>query len=451
MSKNIQLKKGFDIKLVGQAQPSVATIEQPETFAVKPTDFAGFQRPKVLVKEGDTVKAGDVLFFDRKQEDVMYTAPVSGEVVEIKRGAQRKLLEVIILADKQIEYKQFSVPSIADLSLEQAKATMLESGVWPQIVQRPFAVVANSEVTPRAVFISGFDSHPLAPDFEFLYKGQEKYLQAGIDVLKKFTSDVHVNINSAASSSIFANLNGVTVNKVSGPHPAGNVGVQIHHIAPIAGAEDVVWTLNPTGLAQIGKLFTEGIYDTKKLVAIAGSEVESPEYVETYGGARLNKVVAAKVKNSHVRIISGNVLTGESVGKDGYLGYYDQLVTVLPEGDKPRFFLTDGWLGFITDRLSFHRAFGLLGGKNKTYKLDTSLNGEERAFVMTGAFEKVLPMDIYPTYLLKAIMAGDYEEMEALGIYEVAEEDLALCEFIDVSKHDVQAMIREGIEMLRLS
>lgn len=451
MSANIKLKKGFDINLAGKAKTSVAAIDQPETFAVKPTDFVGFQRPKVLVKEGDNVKAGDPLFFDRKQEAVMYTAPVSGEIVEIKRGAQRKLLEIIILADKKVEYKPFPTAALDSLSTEDVKDVLLQSGAWTQIIQRPFAVVANPDVAPRAIFVSAFDSHPLAPDYEFLFKGQEKYLQEGINVLQKFTQTIHVNVDGSKSAGVFSNLSGVTLNKFTGPHPAGNVGVQIHHLSPIAGGEDMVWTLSPFALAQIGKLFTEGIYDTKKLVAITGSEVSNPEYIETYAGAKLDKVINAKVSNKNVRVISGNVLTGEAIPEDGFLGHYDQHVTVIPEGNKSRFFLTEGWMAPIASRLSFHRALGLIGSKSKEYKLDTSLNGEERAFVMTGAFEKVVPMDIYPTYLIKAIMAQDFEEMEALGIYEVAEEDFALCEFIDVSKHDVQAMIREGLDLVRLS
>ncbi|PWJ42842.1 Na(+)-translocating NADH-quinone reductase subunit A [Sediminitomix flava] len=450
MSKNITLKKGFDIKLKGKAELNLLNVDQPETFALKPTDFVGMIRPKALVKEGDTVKAGTPILFDAKQEGVMYTAPVSGEVVGIIRGEKRRLMEVRILADKEIQYVEFpKYTDLASVSKEDAKTAMLSSGVWPQLVQRPYAVVANPSQEPKAVFVSGFDSHPLAPDYEFLFKGQEQYLQAGIDILKKFAPEVHVTTNGKAGSSILAGLN-ATQHKVSGPHPAGNVGVQIHHINPINKGE-VVWTINPFGLLQIGKLFLEGKYDASKLVAVAGSELNKTGYVQTYLGANVKKMVEGNLAQDNVRVISGNVLTGSSIEKDGYVGFYDHVISVLPEGDKPRFFLKDGWLGFITDRLSFHKAWGLLGGASKEYALDTSLNGEERAFVMTGAFEKVVPMDILPTHLIKAIMAKDYDNMEALGLYEVAEEDLALCEFIDVSKHDVQGIIREGIDMLRLS
>lgn len=452
MSKSITLTKGFDIKLVGAPAQTVVSAGQPETFSLRPSDFVGFGRPKVLVKEGDTVQAGDPIFFDREMDSVMYTAPVSGEVVEIRRGEKRKLTDVVILADKQTVYKQFPKQDIASLSVEAAKATLLESGIWPQILQRPYAVVANPEVAPRAIFVSCFDSAPLAPDYEFVFKGQERYLQAGIDVLKKFTKGAfYLGLNGKKSGSLFASLKGVETVSFSGPHPAGNVGVQIHHIAPIKDGSDVVWTLTPYALVQIGKLFLEGIYDAKRLVAVTGPRMQEPAYVEMLPGAKLDKLAAAKVKGENVRIVSGNVLTGESVGAQGFLGYYASQVTALEEGNRPRFFLSGGWLSFISDRLSFHKAFGLMGSKNKEYSLDTSLNGERRAFVVSGVFEKVMPMDILPTYLIKAAMANDYEEMEALGIYEVAEEDFALCEFVDVSKHNIQQIIREGLDMLRLS
>lgn len=456
MSKTIKLKKGFDINLAGKAEKVYSDAPQPETFAIKPTDFIGMSRPKVLLNEGDTVKAGTPILFDKMAEQVMYCSPVSGEIAAIVRGAKRKLLEVRILADKENsfeEYKKYSISEVAGLSREDAQAQMLKSGVWPNILQRPYAIVANPEDTPKAIFISSFDTAPLAPDYDFIFKGEEKYMQAGVDVLKKFTDGaVHVQLNGSGEvSQIFSHLKNVTLNSVSGPHPAGNVGVQIHHIDPVNKGE-IVWTVNPYGVIQIGKLFLEGVYDASKTIAVAGSSLKKPAYYKTFTGARVDKVLANNLSEDNIRVISGNVLTGEKIASDGYLGYYDLMLTVIPEGNKPRFFATEGWFAPTAKRLSFHRALGLmsfLNGKNKEYALDTSTNGEERAFVMTGAFEKVLPMDILPTYLLKAIMAEDYDEMEALGIYEVAEEDLALCEFIDVSKHDVQGLIRKGLDMMR--
>lgn len=453
MSKIVKLKKGFDINLAGKAQKKIANTPPSDTFAIKPTDFVGMKRPKLLVKESDNVKAGSPVLYDKMQENVMYCSPVSGEVVEVKRGAKRKLLEIRILADKEIEYEQFqkfNVSELQGLSREDATAQMTKGGVWPYIIQRPYGVVANEEDTPKAIYISTFDTHPLSADIAYTLKGDEEAFKAGIEVLRKFTQGpIHLNHDlNGEVSSVLSNIEETQHNKFSGPHPAGNVGVQIHHIDPIAKG-DLVWTVSPYGVAQIGKLFNNGIYDASRLVAVAGSELEDPQYYKTFTGAAVNKLVEGNLKQDHVRFISGNVLTGEKVEKDGYLGFYDNLLSVLPEGDNAEFL---GWIKPKKDVLSFHRAWGLfsfLNSGDKEYRLDTNTNGEPRAFVETGVFEKVTPMDIYPVYLIKAIMAEDYDNMEALGIYEVIEEDLALCEYVDVSKHEVQQIVREGLELMQ--
>lgn len=452
MSETIKLKKGFDINLEGKAEKKIADLPLPETFAIKPTDFVGIVQTKLNVKEGDTVKAGSPLMHDKAFEDILYTSPVSGEVAEVVRGAKRKILEIRILADKEISFEkftQYSESDIAGISKEDAAAQMSKSGVWPNILQRPFGTVANPVDTPKAVFISGFDTHPLAPDMGFVLSGQEKYFQAGIDILSKF-APVHVNIDgSRDTADMFKNAKNATVNNFSGPHPAGNVGVQIHHLSPINKGE-IAWTVHPFGVAQIGKVFLEGKYDASKVVALVGSEVKEPQYYKSFTGAAINKMVDGTVNEGNLRFISGNVLTGEHINSNGYLGFYHNQLTVIPEGDYYEMF---GWILPTTKKLSFHRAFGLLSflSPNKEYKLDTNTRGQERAFVQTGTFEKVTPMDILPTYLLKAIMAEDYDEMEGLGIYEVIEEDLALCEFVDVSKHDVQAILREGLTLIKNS
>lgn len=454
MSKFIKLKKGFDINLVGKAEKKIAEVDQPETFAYKPSSFHGILRPKLTVNEGDNVKAGTPILFDKKNDRIKHVAPVSGEIVEIKRGEKRKLLEIVILADKKIEHvehKKYSVSDINNTTREEAVEHLLASGTWVNLIQRPFGVIADPDESPKAIFISAFDSHPLAPDYDLLFKGEEQYFQAGIDVLKKLTPGViHLNLNSDAEvSQIFSHAKNVQVNKFSGPHPAGNVGVQIHHLDPI-NKGDVAWTISPFGVIQIGKLFLEGVYDASKVVALAGSEVVNPQYYKTYTGASIKKMVAGNIKSDNVRYVSGNVLTGEKINADGHIGYNDNLVTVLPEGDYYEMF---GWILPTTKKLSFQRAFGLLSFLNpkKEYVVDTNERGEPRAFVQTGVFEKVTPMDILPTYLLKAILAEDFDDMEALGIYEIIEEDLALCEFVDVSKHDVQSIVREGLDLVQYS
>jgi NADH:ubiquinone oxidoreductase, Na(+)-translocating, A subunit len=401
MGKFIRLKKGFNINLAGKAEAKIAEV-QSDTFVIKPTDFFGIYMPKPMVKEGDTVKAGTPLFHDKKHENIVFASPVSGEVVEIKRGEKRKLLEIKILADRKMEFesfKKYSVSEIANLSAADIKAQILKSGVWPNIVQRPFGIVAEPNATPKAIHISAFDTHPLAPDYSFLFKGNEQPFQVGVDVLKKLTSgQVHVNTHSTSDiSTVFSQVKGVEVNKFSGPHPVSCVGVQIHHIDPI-NKGDVVWTINPFGVIQIGKLFLNGVYDSSKLVALAGSEVKSPQYYKTYVGASVKKLVDNNLKNDHVRVISGNPLTGVSIGKEGHIGFFDHQVSVIPEGDYYEFV---GWITPSAKKLSFHRAFGLLSflSPNKERVLDTNTHGEPRSFVMTGVFEQVTPMDILPTHL----------------------------------------------------
>lgn len=450
MSKIVKLKKGFDIRLVGKASLEIANFAQAQTFAIKPTDFIGLQRPKVLVNEGDTVKAGTPILIDKALDQVIYAAPVSGEIVEIKRGDRRKLLEIKILADKTITHESFG-----KIDLEQDRnalaAKLASTGVWPNILQRPFGIVANPADTPKSIFISSFDTHPLAPDYEFTLEGEQKYFQAGIDALSKLTSGkVHLNVDgSKVSKGVFAGIQKAQINQFSGPHPAGNVGVQIHHLDPI-NKGDVVWTVNPSGVVQIGKAVLEGIYDSSKTIAVTGSELTKPAYVNTYAGANVSTFVKGNLKSGHVRVISGNVLTGEKINLEGYLGFYHNQITVIPEGDYYEFL---GWAKPTTTKLSYHRALGLLSflTPKKEFVLDSNARGEERAFVQTGVFESVTPMDILPIYLLKAIMAEDFDEMEELGIYEVVEEDLALCEFVDVSKHPVQELVRKGIELIQYS
>ncbi len=455
MSHTIKLKKGFDINLAGKAQKKLAECDQPKTFALKPTDFLGIERPKVIVSEGDTVKAGDPIFFCKMMEDVKYCAPVSGEIVEIKRGEKRKLLEIKILADKEVvheEFRKFPISDIPGIKKEEAIDQLIKSGVWPNIIQRPYGIVANPNDTPKSIFISTFDTHPLAADPGFALSGEEKYFQTGINILNKLTSGkVHLGLDGRDEiAAIFSQAENAESHKISGKHPAGNVGVHIHHIDPI-GKGDLVWTISPFGVVQIGKLFLEGKYDASKIIALAGSEVKNPAYYKTYTGACIDKLIENNLSDNDVRLISGNVLTGEKLKSDGHIGFYHQQITVIPEGHHSEFF---GWILPTTKKLSFHRAFGLLSflnGENKEYVIDTNTKGEHRAFVQTGVFEKVLPMDILPTYLFKGILAEDFDDMENLGIYELIEEDIALCEFIDVSKNNLQKILREGLEIIKNS
>lgn len=446
MSKEIRLKKGLNINLVGEAIKVYATIKPSETYVVKPTDFHGMT-PKMLVKVGDKVKAGSVLFYDKYMEQVKYCSPVSGEVVAIERGAKRRILEVVVKADTEQQYEEFVKADAADLSREQIINAMLKAGVWPFVRQKPYDIVANPTSIPKAIFISAFNSAPLGIDNDFALYGMEELFQKGLDFIVKLTEGkTHLNIDGNTNSSkVFTAAKGVEINKVSGPHPAGNVGVQIHHIDPI-NKGDVVWYLQPQDVIAIARLFTEGKYDVSRIVALCGSEVEKPRYYRTIAGAQISNMLADNTASDNYRVVSGDVLTGTQIASDGCLGFYDTQLTVLPEGNEAEFM---GWLLLGLQKFSASKTFLSWLSPSKKYKLDTNMHGEERAYVMTGQYEKVLPMDIYPMHLIKAIMIEDIELMENLGIYEVSPEDFALCEFVCTSKMEVQSIIREGLDLVR--
>lgn len=442
MSKNITLKRGLNIKLKGKAEKMLIDCNLSSTFAVKPPDFQGLT-PKMTVKPDAKVKAGDSLFFDKYKPEILFTAPVSGTVKAVNRGERRRILEVVIEPDSQIDYKQFEISDLNSLSKEQVTSVLLESGTWPFIRQRPYAIIANPVDTPKAIFISGFDTAPLAPDYDYIIKGQEKEFQTGINVLKKLTEgNVHLNVNN--ETTVYNNTTGVVKNTVNGKHPAGNVGIQIHHIDPINKGE-VVWYINPADVIIIGRLFEKGILDATKTIALTGSEVEVPQYYKVINGANIASLINETVKNENVRIISGNVLTGTKIEKDGYLSFYDYQITAIPEGNYHEFM---GWAAPGFKKLSASRTFFTWLNSKKEYDVDTNYHGGERAFVMTGQYDKVFPMDILPVQLIKAIMIRDLELMEKLGIYEVVEEDFALCEFVCTSKIEVQAIVREGLDFM---
>ena len=446
MSKDIRLKKGLNIHLHGEADKVYASIPQSETFVVRPTDFHGMT-PKLTVKEGDRVNAGSVLFFDKYNERVKFTSPVSGEVVAINRGAKRRILEVVLKADAEVKYESFDKGSAADLSREQIVETLLSSGAWPFVRQKPFDVIANPDDMPKAIFISTFNTAPLAADNDFVLHGMEKEFQTGLDYIAKLTEGtVHLNIDGNTNpSKVFTDAKGVQINKVSGQHPAGNVGVQVHHIDPI-NKGDVVWYLYPQDVIAIARLFTEGKYDASRIVALTGSQVAKPRYYRTIAGASISNMVTDNLKEGDSRFISGDVLTGTQIAANGTLGFYDTQVSVIPEGNHQEFL---GWLAPGLNKFSISKTFFSWLAPSKKYNLDTNYHGEERAYVITGNYEKVLPMDVFPMQLIKACMIEDIESMENLGIYEVSTEDFALCEFICTSKIEVQQIIREGLDLIK--
>lgn len=446
MSKVIKLKKGLDIKLNGEAEKVVKPAGKITHCALKPTDFRALT-PRLAVKAGDEVKAGDVLFTDKAHPEILFTAPVSGTVDAVNRGERRKLLEVVIKADDEIQYKDFGKADVNRLSRDEAINKLLTSGIWPVIRQRPYGILADPQITPKAVFVSGFDSAPLAPDYDLLLNGQEKDLQTGFDCLRLLCGkNVNLGLRTdTPSTSVFTKMKNVDIHYFQGPHPAGNVGIQIHHIRPINKGEHV-WTVNAQDVAIIGRLFNTGHFDARKIIVLAGSEVEKPCYYHTLLGASIENITGNQLKNRmHQRIISGNVLTGEKVEPNGFLGFYDNMITVIPEGDHYEFL---GWAVPGFKKFSASKLFPSFLCPKKHYTLDTNYNGERRAFVVTGQYEKVFPMDIYPVYLLKAILVNDIDRMEQLGIYEVLPEDMALCEFVCTSKTPVQKILNQGIELM---
>lgn len=445
MSEVIKIRKGLTINLLGEAEKTITEIN-PKLCAIKPIDFTGVF-PKMLIQEGDAVKAGTPLFFDKYREQILFTAPVSGTVKEVHRGEKRVLLEIVIEADGKDEAIDFGKSDPNKLSREEIVDRMLKSGAWPVIRQRPYSIIANPADVPKAIFISAFDTAPLGPDYDLIVHGSGEAFQVGIDALAKLTSGiVHLNVSAdLMPSKVFTNSKNVQVNRFSGKHPAGNVGTQIAHIDPI-NKGDVVWYLRPQEVLHIGRLFLLGRVDATRVIALTGSEVKRPQYFKTKLGASLTEMIRDNLAGDNVRFISGNPLTGRKIEKSGYIGFYDSQVSVIPEGDHHEFF---GWALPGFQKFSFSRSFFSWLSPGKKYRLDTNYNGGERAFVMTGQFERVFGWDIYPLQLIKSILYEDIDEMERLGIYEVDEEDFALCEFIDTSKTEIQHIVRTGLDLMR--
>lgn len=446
MSKDVRIKKGLDIKLKGEAEKITEKAVLSNTYVLRPEDFHGVI-PKLISKVGTKVKAGEPVFYDKSNEDIKFVSPVSGEIIDIARGAKRKILEIKIQADKTQSVLEHKPLDVAKANEEAIKTMLLSSGCWPFIKQRPYDVIANPIVAPKAIFISGYASAPLAADLDFTLQGKEQELQTAITALSKLTEGaVHVSVGKNANSPL-AGLTNVTLHKVSGPHPSGNVGTLINKVDPINKGE-TVWTVNAQDLVIIGELFLTGKFNAERIVALAGSEIKAPRYFVTKIGSEISTMIYDKGvdKNANARIISGNVLSGKEIKPDGYLDFYSNVVTVIPEGDDYEFF---GWNKPVFDKVSTSRAltFSWLN-PNKKYDLNTNTNGEHRAFVVTGSYEEVFPLDIYPLQILKACMYQDLDEMEALGMYEVAPEDFALTEFVCVSKQPHQKIIREGLDLM---
>ncbi len=446
----ISIKRGLDIKLKGQASLESTTAGCMDVWSMTPTDYHG-RVPKVLVKEGDYVQAGTALMMDKKHPEIRYVSAVSGTVSAVVRGEKRSLLNILIKPELKTTYFSFPVENPLLLEAEVVKDRLCQAGLWPYIKQRPYDVIANPNQWPKAIYVTGFDTAPLAPDYTFLLKGQGADLQTGLDALTRLTSgSVFLNIPENSASSELRSMQRVELRYFTGGHPAGLVGVQINHISPLNKGE-VVWTLNALDVLYIGRLFNKGIVDLSRLIAVTGPEVIKPTYVRCVPGAPISSIAGGNVhREIPLRYVNGNALSGSRVESDGFLSAYATQLTVLHEGtDIHELF---GWIMPRFDFFSCSRTyFSWLVGKlmpRKTYEPDTRLLGGERALIMSDEYERVFPMDILPEELVRACLTGDIERMEGLGIYEVSPEDFALCEYVCTSKIPVQRVIRESLDLL---
>ena len=445
MTKIVKLHRGLDIRLAGVAKKEKIAIKSGNVYALQPDDFEGV-KPKVVVKEGDKVKAGDALFVNKAYPEVKFASPVSGTVTLVERGERRKVLSVQVEADAKQEYVDFGKKDVSKLSADDVKASLLEAGLFGYINQLPYAISTNPTTAPKAIFVSALRDMPLAGDFEFEVKGQEADFQTGLEALSKIAK-VYVGVGKD-SQLVNVTVNGdVEVVVFSGKCPAGNVGVQVNHLDPVNKGE-VVWTVDPTAVLFFGRLFNTGKVNLTRTLALAGSEVESPAYFDALVGSQvsLNELVKA---DKTLRIIAGNPLTGKpQTGATVVVGAHCSEITVIPEGDHADEIF--GWIMPRFKQFSVSRSyFSWLFPKKDGYVLDARVKGGERHMIMSGEYDKVLPMDIYGEFLIKAIIAQDIDKMEALGIYEVSPEDFALAEFVDSSKLELQKIVREGLNMLR--
>jgi len=458
--QTIKLRKGLDIPFEGTAAETLGSVRRPEIFHIVPDQFAGIT-PKLDVKVGDRVKAGSPLFHDKAFESLFFTSPVSGEVKEIVRGERRKIMSIDILADTTIEYEKFFDESkvesqkTASLKADEVKALLLKSGLWALMKQRPYDCIALPNKTPRAIFISSFDSAPCAPNYEWVLKGQLPTLQAAVTALSKI-APVFIGIKGGAKATEFRELKDCTLYEVYGPHPAGNVGVQLNNLAPLAKGE-TVFTVNIQDLAIIGRLFQNGIVDMQKKVALTGPLAYGKQYYNVLPGMPVSAVLLSNVHTEcPCRYIAGNVLSGRQITMDDIISIYDNQFTVLDEGSEKAEFM--GWMlprfkdfnaGCTDPAKLFDNCFTkrLFGPKH--YPWDARIKGGRRAIIVSGEYDRVFPMDIYPEYLIKAMIAGNIDRMEALGAYEVAPEDFALCEFVCTSKMPLQAIVRTALDNLK--
>lgn len=453
MANLITTKRGLNIPVNGRPIEMIGTSALPREFALIPDYFHGIT-PKMLVKEGDSVKAGSPVFYEKQFPSMQFVSPVSGTVKAINRGERRKIMYIIIESDDKMTYEQIAPTPLAEAGKAEVIADLQKAGLWAFVKQRPYDVIANPTVMPKAIFISSFDSAPLAPNNDWVMNAQMADFQKGIDALAKI-AQVHLGVKAYKKSS-FNTVKNVTVTEYDGPHPIGNVGIQINKISPINKGE-VVWTIQPQDVLFIGRLYNKGIVDLSRTIALTGPCVKSPQYYNTVVGANIESLVQGKISSGVThRFVSGNVLTGIKIPGNGFIDPYATQITVLEEGNNTHEML--GWIMPRFRKYSVSRSYftPLLESKlmrklfgNMKYKWDTRLLGGRRAIIMSGQYDKVLPMDIYPEFLFKAMITEDIDKMEVLGAYEIAPEDVALCEFVCTSKLPLQQIVRNALDLMK--
>ena len=444
MHRVVKISKGLNINLKGAPVAEFTSVAPAKLYALMPADFTRVT-PKVVVKPEDKVKAGDPLFFDKENPELQFVSPVSGTVVAVNRGERRRVLSVVVESDGKFESVEYKAKDVLSLSADEVKADLLKAGLFGFFRQRPYDVIAVPGDTPRAIYVSAFDSKPLAVNFEIALKGNEDDFQTGLDALSRI-APVHLGICACQKSAALNVAKNVTTTIFKGPHPAGNVGVQINKTAPINKGE-IVWTIGAEEVIFIGRLFNKGKVDFTRTVALAGSEVKNPSYSKMILGAQISNLVEGRLENNYeLRIIDGNVLTGKKTTADGFLGAFSTEITVIPEIMGGAEML--GWIAPRFSMFSTSRSYFSWLSPSRKYTIDARIKGGERHMIMSNEYDKVFPMDIYPEYLLKAIITGNIDKMEQLGIYEVAPEDFALCEFVDPSKIEMQQILRDGINLM---
>ena len=445
MSAEITLRKGLTIPMSGMADLKISSADPAYNVVIYPDDFHGIV-PKMLLKEGEVVLRGQPIFYSKANPEIKFVSPVSGTLAKIERGAKRRITALSITADGKDKAVVHKLAKLDKLGAADVKKHLLESGCWPFMKQRPYDVIADPNSTPKAIFISGFSTAPLAADVPFILSSQKEDFQNGINALAKLAPKVHLSVD-AKSTSFLNEVSNVELHPFKGPHPSGNVGVQIHHVDPV-NAGETVWVVGPADVARIGAFFSTGVFDASQMIAVVGPVVKSPSYFKSHIGAAVAPLLeqAGIDAEGQIRVINGDSLSGAAIHADGNLGFYNNTLTILSEGNHYRMF---GWLPFVGSKIfSMSRtSLSWLMPKRK-YALDTNMNGEERALVVTGEMDQVLPMDIFPMQLLKECMVQNIEKMEGLGIYEVAPEDFALVDYASTSKIEAQAIIREALDLM---